>query len=161
MKKTTMGVLLELLKDSSKSDRKLAKILGVSQPTVSRTRSRLAKDGVIKEFTVIPDLSKMGFEILAVNCFRTRISKKVTEMAKEKTKASPNIIFASRCQGGGKTGIVMSLHRNYTDYSKFISKLLAEGGDDIEENETYLISLKDYITKPFSLKHIAELYEKQ
>jgi len=36
-----LRLLLELLKDSKRSDRELAKVLGVSQPTVSRTRSRL------------------------------------------------------------------------------------------------------------------------
>jgi DNA-binding Lrp family transcriptional regulator len=50
-----MSLLLELLKDSKRSDRELAKVLGVSQPTVSRMRSRLVKEGVIRDFTVVPD----------------------------------------------------------------------------------------------------------
>jgi len=161
MKKVKMKLLLELLKDSSRSDRKLGKILGVSQPTVSRTRNKLVKDGVIKEFTIMPDLTEMGFEILAINCFRTKVSEKVSEKAREKTMKSPNILFSARCQGGGKNGITISLHRNYTEYSKFMSKVLSEGTDEIEEHETYLISLKDFIAKPFSLKYIAELFEKQ
>jgi len=158
MKKVKMKLLLELLKDSSRSDRKLGKILGVSQPTVSRTRNKLVKDGVIKEFTIMPDLTEMGFEILAINCFRTKVSEKVSEKAREKTMKSPNILFSARCQGGGKNGITVSLHRNYTEYSKFMSKVLSEGADEIEEHETYLISLKDFIAKPFSLKYIAELF---
>jgi len=156
-----MKLLLELLKDSSRSDRKLGKILGVSQPTVSRTRNKLVKDGVIKEFTIMPDLTEMGFEILAINCFRTKVSEKVSDKAREKTMKSPNILFSARCQGGGKNGITISLHRNYTEYSKFMSTVLSEGADEIEEHETYLISLKDFIAKPFSLKYIAELFEKQ
>jgi len=161
MKKVKMKLLLELLKDSSRSDRKLGKILGVSQPTVSRTRNKLVKDGVIKEFTIMPDLTEMGFEILAINCFRTKVSEKVSDKAREKTMKSPNILFSARCQGGGKNGITISLHRNYTEYSKFMSTVLSEGADEIEEHETYLISLKDFIAKPFSLKYIAELFEKQ
>ena len=46
MKDRMMKVLLELLKDSKRSDRELAKVLGVSQPTVSRTRWRLVKEGI-------------------------------------------------------------------------------------------------------------------
>ncbi len=65
MKKIKMKLLFELLKDSSRSDRKLGKILGASQPTVSRTRNKLVKDGVIQQFTIIPDLTKMGCEIIA------------------------------------------------------------------------------------------------
>jgi len=53
-KKLMRKLLSELLKDSKRSDRELAKALGVSQPTVTRNRSRLVKDGVIREFTVIP-----------------------------------------------------------------------------------------------------------
>jgi DNA-binding Lrp family transcriptional regulator len=161
MKKVKMKLLLELLKDSSRSDRKLGKILGVSQPTVSRTRNKLVKDGVIKEFTIMPDLTEMGFEILAINCFSTKVSEKVSDKAREKTMKSPNILFSARCQGGGKNGITISLHRNYTEYSKFMSTVLSEGADEIEEHETYLISLKDFIAKPFSLKYIAELFGKQ
>ena len=62
MKKIMMRLLLELMKDSKRSDRELAKVLGVSQPTVSRMRSRLVKEGIIREFTVIPNFVKMGYE---------------------------------------------------------------------------------------------------
>jgi len=161
MKKTMKKLLAELLKNSKRSDREISKLLGVSQPTITRMRSRLVKEGMIKEFTVIPDLTEMGFEILAINCFRTKVSKEVRDKAIEKTMKSPNILFSARCQGGGKNGITISLHRNYTEYSKFISTVLSEGADEIEEHETYLISLKDFIAKPFSLKYIAELFEKQ
>jgi DNA-binding Lrp family transcriptional regulator len=43
------------MKNSRRSDRQLAKALGVSQPTVSRTLERLEKQGMIREYTVIPN----------------------------------------------------------------------------------------------------------
>ena len=159
MKRIMRKILVEMLKNSKRSDREIAKLVGVSQPTVTRTRSRLVKEGVIKEFTVIPNLSEMGFEILAINCFRTKVGEEVRNKAREKTMASPNILFSARCQGGGKNGMTVSLHRNYTDYSKFISTVLSEGADEIEDHETYLISLKDFIAKPFSFQGIAKLFE--
>jgi len=55
-----------LMKNSRKSDRELAQAIGVSQPTVSRLIARLRKQGVIKEFTMIPDLTQLGFKIMAV-----------------------------------------------------------------------------------------------
>ena len=61
MEKKMTSLLLELLKDSKRSDREIAKVLGVSQPTVSRMRWRLEEEGWIKDFTVIPDFVKMGF----------------------------------------------------------------------------------------------------
>ncbi|NIO38282.1 winged helix-turn-helix transcriptional regulator, partial [Candidatus Bathyarchaeota archaeon] len=45
-------LLRELLKNSKRSDRELAKILGVSQPTVTRTRNRLEKNGMIQDYTI-------------------------------------------------------------------------------------------------------------
>jgi len=56
MKTKVRKFLLELLKDSKRSDREIAKVLGVSQPTITRMRNRLVQEGVIQEFTIIPDL---------------------------------------------------------------------------------------------------------
>jgi DNA-binding Lrp family transcriptional regulator len=45
MKEVVLKLLAELLNDSRKSDRELAKAIGVSQPTVTRTRLKLEKEG--------------------------------------------------------------------------------------------------------------------
>ncbi len=60
----------------------------------------------------------------------------------------------------GKNAVMISIHRNYTDYSNFLTDLLFEGEGIIEDHDALLISLKGFIAKPFSLKYIAELYEK-
>ena len=52
-------ILSELLKNSKMSDRKLAKKIGVSQPTVTRRRAKLEKD-VIDCYTLIPEWEKLG-----------------------------------------------------------------------------------------------------
>ena len=59
------SLLLEYLKDSNRSDKQIAKVLGVSQPIVSRMRSRLLEEGVVRHFSAIPDFAKMGYEIMA------------------------------------------------------------------------------------------------
>ena len=97
-----INLLLELLKDSKRSDRELAKVLDVSQPTVSRMRSRLLKEGAIKEFTVIPDFVKLGYEIMAITCVKVKEKTimKLEKKAEEYMKTQPSIIFA----GGGGSG---------------------------------------------------------
>lgn len=65
MKKIDMKLLSELLKDSKRSDRELAKVLGVSQPTVTRMRTKLVKEGMIRDWIVVPDFVKMGYEIFS------------------------------------------------------------------------------------------------
>ena len=159
MKNRMMSLLLEYLKGSKRSDRELAKVLGVSQPTVSRMRWRLVKEGAIKEFTVIPDFVKMGYEIMAISCFKSKRGEGITERAVKWTMAKPNIIFASEAEGMGKNGVIISLHKNYTDFSKFLRDLRLEGGDDLQDYDTLLISLKGKAVKPFSLKYLAEQEE--
>ncbi len=68
-KELTKKLLSELLKDSKRSDRELAKVLSVSQPTVTRRRNSLVKEGTIQEFTIIPDFAKLGFEIMAFSFY--------------------------------------------------------------------------------------------
>ena len=156
MKKRMLSLLLELLKDSKRSDRELAKVLGVSQPTVSRMRSRLVKEGIIQDFTVIPDFVRMGYEIMAINCFKSKSSKELAEKAKKWMMSKPNIIFAAAAQGMGKNGIMISLHRDYTDFSNFLVEVMAEDETVMKEYDTMLISLKGRIVKPLSLKYLAE-----
>ena len=159
MKERVMKVLLEYLKDSKRSDRELAKIVGVSQPTVTRMRQRLVKEGLIKHFTIIPDFVEMGYEIMAISFFKLKADEESVEKAKKAAMAKPNIIFASSGEGMGKNGVMLSLHKNYTDFSKFLSNLRLEGRDDLQDYNTMLISLKEKAVKPLSLTYLAELEE--
>ncbi len=72
MKDIELKLLSELMKNSRRSDRELAKTIGISQPTVTRVRQKLEKEGVIKEYTTVPDFSKLGFGIMAVMMFKLK-----------------------------------------------------------------------------------------
>jgi len=156
-----MRLLSEYLKDSKRSDRELAKVVGVSQPTVTRIRQRLVKEGAIKHFTVIPDFVKMGYEIMAISWVKTKVLgvAELEEKAQKYWKKYPNVIFASRAEGNGKNGVLISLHKSYADYSDFITENLREWGDYIQEYETALINLKGRIVKPLSLTYLGEQKE--
>ena len=157
-KELPQQLLRELLKNSKRSDRELAKVLGVSQPTVTRMRTKLVKEGVIKEFTVIPDFAKMGYEIMAICCVKMKTPiTKLTEKGLKWMKKHPNMIFAAAAEGMGKNGVIISLHKNYTDFSKFVSESRKYWGEEIEDYSTMLISLKGIIPRPLSLKYLAEL----
>ena len=158
MKKRPMNLLLELLKDSKRSDREIAKVVGVSQPTITRMRQRLVKEGVIRGFTVIPDFLKMGYEIMAISCIKTNRMRVVEleEKAEKYWKKYPNVIFVSRAEGMGKNGVLISLHKSYTDYSNFLTENLREWGDDIQEYDSMLIDLNGRSVKPLSLTYLGE-----
>jgi len=153
-------LLSELLKNSNRSDREVARALGTSQPTVTRSRNRLLKEGMIREFTIIPDFLEMGFELVAITCVKAKPSKDLIEKAIKVTTSDPKIVFAARADGMGKNAVMVSLHRNYSEYSNFIANLMLEHGKDIEDYDTLLVSLAGLIVKPFSLKYIAEKVEK-
>ncbi len=162
MRKRMMKLLLELLKDSKRSDRELAKVLGVSQPTVSRMRQRLVREGVIKEFTVIPDFVEMGYEIMTISCAKVsfRATKEMGDKLKKWVEKHPKVIFVSEAQGMGKNRVMISLHKNFTDYSNFMTENLQKWGDYLQDYDSMLIDLKGRIVKPLSLKYLAEQEEK-
>ena len=76
-----MSLLFEYLKDSNRSDRQIAKVLGVSQPTVSRMKSRLLEEGVVRHFSAIPDFAKMGYEIMAFSFVKFKIPISLTSLS--------------------------------------------------------------------------------
>lgn len=159
MKETEIRLLAELLKNSKKSDRELAKVLGVSQATVSRTRSKLERDRVIQEYTVIPDLTRLGFELIAITTGRFKVPRdeKMMERAIAYMKKYPNVLFSSRAQGMGKDAVTVSLHKDFTDYENFMVTLKADWIDAVEDQESILFSLKGFTAKPFSLRYLAEM----
>ena len=159
MNKKIMKLLSELLKDSKRSDRELAKVLRVSQPTVSRMRNRLVKDGFIQEFTAIPDLEKTGFELMAISCVKKKMTEESVEKGEKWMMKYPNIIFAAAAEGMGKNGVMISVHKNYSDYSNFVRENLQYWGHELEDYDSMLISLRGVIVKPLSLRYLAELME--
>jgi len=163
MKKRMMNLLLELLKDSKRSDRELAKVLRVSQPTVSRTRNRLTKEGFIRDFTIIPDFAKLDYQIAAFTLLRfSERTPELLEKAREWTKNQPSIIFAADGEGLGMGAIMISIHKNYADFSRLITTLKQDWQPNLREAESFLFSVSrpELVAKPFSLKYLAEQEEK-
>jgi len=107
---------------------------------------------VIREFTVIPDFVKMGYEIMAISFLKTR--KPLNEP--EVTKSCPNMIFLAEGEGMGKDTVMISLHKNYTEYSRFVTEQRMLWGENLKDYESMLVSLKGTIVKPLSLKYLAE-----
>lgn len=167
VKDLELKLVSELLRDSNRSDRELAKTLGTSQPTISRALKRLRQEGVIKEHTIIPDFTKLGMEILAIT-FGVWSHEKIKEHSQdervEKAKrfiaGHPNVIFASSGEGLGKGRVMISLHRNYTDYAKFKEQARSEW-TGLVDLDSFIMSLKtDIAPIPFSFKTLGKYMEK-
>jgi DNA-binding Lrp family transcriptional regulator len=162
-KKVALKLLFELIKNSKRSDRELAKLLRVSQPTITRMRQKLEKK-TIREYTAIPDWVELGYEIITFTFFNMGIPS--NERQEETRKAIdwvmnyPNVIFASKGDGMGKNGVCISFHKNYTSFADFVSKCQAEWGKYLVDMQFFLISLRGgLILKPFSLKYLEKAEE--
>jgi DNA-binding Lrp family transcriptional regulator len=158
LKDVELRLISELIKDSRRSDRELAKAIGVSQPTVSRVRVRLEKEGMI-EYSATPNLAKLGFEILAVVLERRNYQKHPeinTQKAKNCVRDHPNILFGASGNGLGCDRISVSIHRDFSDYSRFMQEIQAEWAGTMDV-DSFLINLKgDDVVQHLSFKQLAE-----
>ena len=156
-------ILFELMKNARISDRNLAKLLGTSQPTVSRKRAFLEKE-LLEGYTAVPKWDKMGFEILAVILVRSPLkfaSEKERRDAIDKShkwlSKQPNVIMASECRGMGMTGVMISLHKNYSEFDEFMNNHRQQLGDLLEEVQTIVVNLSGKgVNRPLHLKYLAE-----
>jgi DNA-binding Lrp family transcriptional regulator len=162
LKDTDYRIIFELMKNAKISDRKLAKKIGVSQPTITRRRARLEKEA-IDGYTAVPNWKTLGYEILAITLiksmkiFSSKEYDDIRSQGLEWLNKHPNIIMAGACEGMGMNSFIISLHRNYSDHSKFMLKLRLKMGDFIDDLQTYLINLteKERI-KCLHLKYLAD-----
>lgn len=129
MKDIELKLLSALMKNSRVSDREMAKKLGVSQPTISRTRQKLEKEGYIGGYSIMPNLQKLGYQIVAMTFVRYRrdldpeeaekLRKRAQERFKDETFAKSVIMF-ERGMGFGYTGVIVSVHENYAAFAEFL-----------------------------------------
>jgi DNA-binding Lrp family transcriptional regulator len=167
LKNTEIRLISELMKNNRRSDRRLAKALNVSQPTVTRTMGKLEKEGLIKEQTIIPDFKKLGIQLVAI-VFGAWSPEKIEDYSEDEcvNKARkflldhPNVVFASSGRGLGKERMMISLHKDYSDYSEFMSQARAEWAG-LVQLESFIISLEtDVMPLPFSLRNMGKYIEK-
>jgi len=163
LKSIDYKILWELVKNSRRSDRELAKILGISQPTVSRRRTVLEKT-LIDGYTAILKWEKLGYEVLAMTFVKIKAeiaSKEKYETTRKKGSQwlmdQPNIIMAGACRGIGVDSFMIALHKNYSDYDDFVRDYRLELGDFINDVQSVLVNLAGKeVLKPLSLKYLAE-----
>jgi len=163
MKQRELRILSELIKNSKQSDREVAQKLKVSQPTVSRIRAKLEKEGYIKEYTIIPDFSKLGYKIMAITF---ALSKALSEEAAEKVRKIVKnaierdqfgFVMLERGMGLGFDGVVITYHRDYSSYQRFLRRLRQLFPKDlmnVERIDSFLVDLDDkvrYLPLTFSI----------
>lgn len=156
-KQKLINLLYELMKDSKRSDRELAKIVGVSQPTITRMRKALESLEYIREYTVIPALDKLGFELLSLNF----IIANVTSESKDWITSNPKILFAAFGRGfEDESLLLVAVHRDFTDFSEFTREIKDVLGSGLSSMKSFLSSVKMDFIKPFSLRNFGNIQPK-
>jgi DNA-binding Lrp family transcriptional regulator len=164
LKEIEIKLICELIRNSRKSDRELAKTIGVSQPTISRIRTRLEREGII-EYTGTANLRKLGFEIIAITLGnKKREQRPETKVAKGKvlTAKSPNMIFVSTGMGLSSDIVAVSVHKTYSDYAEYMQEIRAEWAESMAVTGSFLIALNsDNVLRPLSMRYLADCLERE
>ncbi len=155
-----LRLVSEMLKNSKKSDRELAGILGVSQPTVSRTRARIEKE-YIKTYTIIPNFEKLGYQIMAFTFAKTKyhqdVDVEISQKSKDWLAKRPNVIFGAGGEGLRKDVVMISFHKNYPAYAEFMHSFAIDWRDCLDDFESFLVSIgAGYKLRDLDLKYLAE-----
>jgi len=150
LKDTEVRLIAELMMNSRRSDRELARALEVSQPTVTRIRTRLEKEGIIKEYTMIPDFKRLGYQLMGVTFIgkpetmkkeeSAELRKAVVEVEKESPYAS---LMAVNGMGLDKSRMFITLYRSYTDYVEAMQVTKSLPHVNTEGIESFLVDLMD------------------
>lgn len=150
MKDFELRLISELMKNSRRSDRELARALGASQPTVSRTIKKLEKEGYIKEYTMIPDFKKLGYEILAFsthklteNVSREKIEEERKLIREEFKKEPLPYILGMSGMGMNADRIIVTVHEDFASFGKFIDRIRKEHFVKMGKVDTFIVSLGD------------------
>jgi DNA-binding Lrp family transcriptional regulator len=162
MKDAELRLIAELMKNSRRSDRELAKAIGVSQPTVSRMIKKLEKEGVIKEYTMIPDFRLLGYEIMGLSFYgrgepirkeeREELRKAGAEFESKNPHAS---LMAVNGIGLNKSRMFITFYRDYPSY--YLAMQAARGLPHVESEtlESFLVDLNESNYRVLSLEQIA------
>ncbi|MCW4046219.1 MAG: Lrp/AsnC family transcriptional regulator [Candidatus Bathyarchaeota archaeon] len=163
MKEIERRLLSELMKNSRRSDRELSKAIGASQPTTTRLRSKLEKEGYIKEYTIIPNFSKIGYTIMALNFVKLdpKLTKKEIDAFRNTHpetvgKTPSGVVLIQRGMGLGYDAVIISFHQNYASYDAFRRNAKNNMDSSIVELNTFLINLEEErSTLPFTFAFLA------
>jgi DNA-binding Lrp family transcriptional regulator len=115
-------LLKELLKNSKRSYRELAKNMGVSAATVINRVQRLESSGVLKDYSVRLDHERLGYELTVIT--EILVSKgKLLETEEEISKISN--VCAVYDVTGQTDAMVIAKFKTRAGLSDFTKKLLA------------------------------------
>jgi DNA-binding Lrp family transcriptional regulator len=150
LKDAELRLISQLMKNSRRSDRELAKVIGVSQPTISRGIKKLEQKGYIKEYTIIPDFAKLGFQMLSFTLVTLQkpypqdvVEEKRKAMRERLKKKCISEILAMSGTGLGANTMLVAFHEDYASYIEYKIWVNQHPLVDVEKTQSFVVDLKN------------------
>jgi DNA-binding Lrp family transcriptional regulator len=155
-------IIAELMKNSRRSDREIAKLVGVSQPTVSRTIKKLEEEGIIEEYNMIPNFKRRGYQIMGVSFYgrgepvkeedRAELVKAAEEL---ESKNSYACLMAVNGIGLGKSRLYITFYKDYSEYTKALEAARSLAHLTPEGLDSFLVDVNSSNYRLLSLEQVA------
>lgn len=140
-------ILLMISRNPRITDSEVARKLDTSQPTVTRTRQSLEEAGLLR-YANHPKLGEIGCELLVFTVFKARgySEKGLIASAQKWIRNHPKVLFSAPGEGlGGRTEIVISVHKTFAEYEEFTREIRAKWEDKFEDIDQFFTSIKKTI----------------
>lgn len=125
-------------------------LFGRSQPTISRTIKKLEREGTIKEYTMIPDFRRLGFNLMSVSFVKYKEGTPASDIAKMRntarqleTERGLPYLLAMKGMGMNSDSILIMFHKDYSSYFTLRRMMLGAGEGDVANFESFLIDVND------------------
>lgn len=151
LKDSEIALVAELIRNSRRSDRELSKAIGVSQPTVSRIIRKLEQNGVVSEYTMIPNLQKLGYSLCALIFLKLKERPagdigKIREAVRESLgKSRFVILMLERGIGYEHDAVMVCLYKDYSSYVEHINVIKQFPYITPDKVDSFLIDLNDEV----------------
>jgi DNA-binding Lrp family transcriptional regulator len=164
MKGIELKLIYELMKNSRRTDKELAKAIGTFSQAVSKTRKKLENEGYFLEYTAIPNFVKLGYHLFALTFTSFKKDVSVEEMDEARRQALEHVItaplnavFIERGIGVNHDAVIGSFHKDYSSYVKLAQVLKSNPYIDSSKLESFLVNLEDEVRyRPFTLSTLAQ-----
>lgn len=158
--------LLALLVAGGKSDRAIAKVLGVNNSTLSKRRKKLEREGYIKEYTFLPDFHKMGLEVIAFSFASTSevVPQENLKFLHELAQNMPEMLCLYEDHDAeGTNWFAVTVHKNSDEFIELF-KNVQEKLSSLHyvphiESKRLVFHTNISHPKPFSLRHLEALFK--
>jgi DNA-binding Lrp family transcriptional regulator len=149
LKDVELRLISELMKNSRRSDRELARAVGVSQSTISRSIKKLEQNDYIKEYTTIPNFAKLGFQMLSFSLVTLQkpypqdvVEEKRKAMRGRLRKKCISEILAMSGTGLGADTVLVAFHEDYASYIEYKSWINQHPLVDVEKTQSFVVDLQ-------------------